>query len=115
MVDLFWDQNAQYKTAGRPVSGYRTSLQKQSPENGNNWINGRRLSSIWPTKSGHWEYRDCGAARESPHSAGISAIPAEKSLKARLVGWGCSADRTRLDTNSLLTGNFTGNVAILGL
>jgi hypothetical protein len=37
------------------------------------------------------------------------------SLSAGLAGWGCSADRTRLHTNSLLTGNFTGNVAILGL
>src|ERR1035437_5998448 len=38
-----------------------------------------------------------------------------KSPGAALVGWGCRADRTRLHANSLLTGNFTGNFAILGL
>jgi hypothetical protein len=36
------------------------------------------------------------------------------SLNARLPGWRRSADRTRLQENSLLTGNFTGNFAILG-
>jgi hypothetical protein len=33
---------------------------------------------------------------------------------ARMAGWRGSADRTRLRTNSLLTGNFTGNFAIFG-
>jgi hypothetical protein len=37
------------------------------------------------------------------------------SLSAGVVGWRRSADRTRLQANSLLTGNFTGNFAILGL
>jgi hypothetical protein len=32
-----------------------------------------------------------------------------------LVGWRRSADRTCLQPNSLLTGNFTGKFAILGL
>jgi hypothetical protein len=36
------------------------------------------------------------------------------SLNARLPGWRRSADRTRLQENSLLTGNFTGNFANLG-
>jgi len=31
-----------------------------------------------------------------------------------VVGWRRSADRARLRTNSLLTGNFTGNFAISG-
>jgi hypothetical protein len=39
----------------------------------------------------------------------------ENSLKTRLAGWRRSADRTCLHTNSLLTGNFTGNFAISGL
>jgi len=30
-------------------------------------------------------------------------------------GWRRSADRTGLQTNSLLTGNFTGKIAISGL
>jgi hypothetical protein len=33
----------------------------------------------------------------------------------RLPGWRRSADRTRLQANSLLTGNFTGKIAISGL
>jgi hypothetical protein len=37
------------------------------------------------------------------------------SLSVGLVGWRRSADRTRLQANSLLTGNFTGNFAISGL
>src|SRR5947209_7972368 len=36
-----------------------------------------------------------------------------KPIPAALPGWRRSADRTRLQTNSLLTGNFTGNFAIL--
>jgi hypothetical protein len=39
----------------------------------------------------------------------------EYSLKTRLAGWRCSADRTRLHYISLRTGNFTGNLAILEL
>jgi hypothetical protein len=38
-----------------------------------------------------------------------------KSPGAGLVGWRRSADRTRLRANSLVSGNFTGNFAILGL
>ena len=34
---------------------------------------------------------------------------------SHMPGWRRSADRTRLHANSLLTGNFTGNFAILGL
>jgi hypothetical protein len=41
-------------------------------------------------------------------------LPAN-SQTAALSGWRRSADRTRLQANSLLTGNFTGNFAILGL
>jgi hypothetical protein len=41
-------------------------------------------------------------------------IKKENSLKTGMDGWRRSADRTRLRTNSLLTGNFTGNSAIFG-
>jgi hypothetical protein len=37
------------------------------------------------------------------------------SLSVGLVGWRRSADRTSLQANSLVSGNFTGNFAILGL
>ena len=36
-------------------------------------------------------------------------------LNAGLPGWRRSADRTSLQANSLVSGNFTGNFAILGL
>ena len=38
-----------------------------------------------------------------------------KSPVAGLPGWRRSADRTGLQANSLLTGNFTGKIAILGV
>src|SRR5260370_12691425 len=37
------------------------------------------------------------------------------SRTSGLPGWRRSADRTRLEANSLLTGNFTGKVAVSGL
>jgi hypothetical protein len=43
-------------------------------------------------------------------AAGVIFSPSN----ARLPGWRRSADRTRLQANSLLTGNFTGNFAIFG-
>jgi hypothetical protein len=43
------------------------------------------------------------------------ALLRAKSLCVGLVGWRGSADRTGLRTNSLVSGNFTGNFAILGL
>src|SRR3954463_14324887 len=44
--------------------------------------------------------------------ADFSAIGCGETARA-LPGWRRSADRTCLHTNSLLTGNFTGNFAIL--
>jgi hypothetical protein len=41
--------------------------------------------------------------------------PIALGRKNHLTGWRRSADRTRLHGNSLLTGNFTGNFALLGL
>jgi hypothetical protein len=51
--------------------------------------------------------------RKSPLLAGISPIIRGGFLSAGLVGWRRSVDRTCLHTISLLTGNFTGNFAIL--
>ena len=45
---------------------------------------------------------------EARHWRGFLALPRVKSPDAGLPGWRRSADRTRLQTNSLLTGNFTG-------
>jgi hypothetical protein len=50
-------------------------------------------------------WKQAGCQREELFDAGQSGgVP----------GWRRSADRTRLHANSLLTGNFTGNFAILG-
>src|SRR5258708_2259887 len=38
----------------------------------------------------------------------------KNSPKTGMPGWRRSADRTRLRANSLLTGNFTGNLGVLG-
>jgi hypothetical protein len=45
---------------------------------------------------------------------GFSATKEENSLRFGMPGWRRSADRTRLQMNSLQTGNFTGNFAIFG-
>jgi hypothetical protein len=45
----------------------------------------------------------------------LRALRRVKSPSAGLVGWRRSADRTRLHAKSLVSGNFTGNFAILGL
>jgi hypothetical protein len=53
--------------------------------------------------------------QKSPPLAGLSAAKEGNSLKRGLPGWRRSADRTGLQANSLVSGNFTGNFAILGL
>jgi len=53
--------------------------------------------------------------REKPAIGGPFSSKEGNSLKRGMPGWRRSADRTRLHANSLLTGNFTGNFAILGL
>jgi hypothetical protein len=44
----------------------------------------------------------------------LSILLGVECLGAGLVGWRRSADRTSLQANSLVSGNFTGNFAILG-
>jgi hypothetical protein len=55
------------------------------------------------------------ANSQKPTIAGTSGITQVKSPSAGLAGWRRSADRTGLQANSLVSGNFTGNFAILGL
>jgi hypothetical protein len=50
--------------------------------------------------------------REKPGFPAYSCVSWEAWLNARPPGWRRSADRTRLQANSLLTGNFTGKFAI---
>jgi hypothetical protein len=67
--------------------------------------------SLEVTKFGVWGQT---AIRKNPPLAGIYRIAEGKSPNTGLVGWRRSADRTLLHTNSLLTANFTGNLAISG-
>jgi hypothetical protein len=52
--------------------------------------------------------------RKSPLIAGFSHGLREGVAVAGMPGWRSSADRTCLQENSLVSGNFTGNSAILG-
>jgi hypothetical protein len=52
---------------------------------------------------------------EKPGFPAHSRVSWEAWPKAGMGGWRRSADRTGLQANSLLTGNFTGKIAISGL
>jgi hypothetical protein len=95
-------------------SGDRTSLRQLSPQNGNISEYGRRLSAICTSTSASQESGDeteCAKSRDFQPFLGISW---EAGPKARLAGWRRSADRARLQPDSLQTGSFSGNSPILG-
>ena len=54
-----------------------------------------------------------GQFAKARHWRAFLRVSGTISPSAGLPGWRRSADRTRLQANSLLTGNFTGNFAIL--
>jgi hypothetical protein len=56
-----------------------------------------------------------GQFAKARHWRAFLRVSRTVSQSAGLPGWRRSADRTRLQPNSLLTGNFTGNFAISGL
>src|SRR5207247_11376543 len=91
------------------------SLSPESPENGNIRHCGRRLAGISATSSRNWESIDSFQNRESRHWRAFLTLWAKHSRSSTLPGWRRSADRTSLQANSLESGNFTGNFAILGL
>jgi hypothetical protein len=91
-----------------------SGLWSQSLKNGNIWASRQRLQGLFGAK-----WFEKGVQRQiwnqkSPLLAGLSATTEENSLKPGMVGWRGSADRTRLQADSLPTGNFTGNFAFLG-
>src|ERR1700733_10336386 len=71
----------------------------------------------------YWLFRSENAQNRSPETGGQFAkarhwraflrVSGTVSPSAGLPGWRCSADRTRLHAISLLSGNLTGNSAIL--
>jgi hypothetical protein len=68
-------------------------------------------------RSENAENRSLEIGRESAkarHWWAFLRVSVTFSLSAGLAGWRRSADRTRLQANSLLTGNFTGNFAFWG-
>ena len=91
-----------------------------------NPVSGRNLpkTGVFQMSAGDYRlFRSENAQNCSPETGGQFAkarhwraflrVSRTLSLSAGPPGWGGSADRTRLRANSLLTGNFTGNFAIL--
>jgi hypothetical protein len=84
-------------------------LQPQSPQNGNVGELGRRLLTVRPLQSPKQESGDSAKAAVG----GLSRSSWQRWPKPGMPGWRRSADRTSLQANSLISGNFTGNFAIL--
>jgi hypothetical protein len=68
----------------------------------------RDLDGLWA----HCATRRLSRMQESPPIAGLSRLIGRSDGMPGLRGWRHSADRARLQANSLLTGNLTGNSAI---
>ena len=71
----------------------------------------------WLFRSGNAQIRNletAGQFAKGRHWRAFLRVSAALSLSAALPGWRRSADRTCLQANSLLTGNFTGNFVIFG-
>jgi hypothetical protein len=69
----------------------------------------------FPAQIGEPGVRRRNRMREKPGFPAHSRVSWEGRPNAGMAGWRRSADRTRLHANSLLTGNLTGNFAVLGL
>jgi len=82
----------------------------------------REYSRQWPETFGELATRlgNSGAPEtlsriaKARHLQAFLRPPGQVSMTSELPGWRRSADRARLQANSLLTGNFTGNFAIQG-
>src|ERR1700722_8273712 len=87
------------------------SLRPESPKNGNIRGVSQRLSRIRPA------CREIESTETGPRIAkarcwrAFLLLSGAFSRSPGLAGWRRSADRTRLQTNSLLSGNLTGNFA----
>jgi len=92
-----------------------------------NPVSGRDLpkTGVFQMSAGDYRlFRSENAQNRSPETGGGFAkarhwraflrVSGTVSPSAGLPGWRRSADRTRLQPNSLLTGNFTGKIAFLG-
>jgi hypothetical protein len=105
-------KNSEFDCGPRRAVGIEPSLRRQSPKNGN--IRGKswRLSANWP-RIGEFGSRDSRLDSKSPPLAGFPGSLEEDTVSTRMPGWRRSADRARLHAISLLSGNLTGNSAIL--
>jgi hypothetical protein len=98
----------------RCASARNFGLRPASPKNGNIRGASRRLSPNSALIPGNREHRDGTPNCKSPLLAGLSAtMGGIFSEPPALPGWRRSADRTCLQTNSLRSGNLTGNSAHL--
>src|ERR1700682_299766 len=100
-----WTANPAAQSKIEPVSDLR--LHKF----GNIAETARRFSAeIWARRE-IWEPRDCGLARESAATARILAIRKRRTRRPDWVAGGAVDVEPVSVTTSLLTGNFTGNLA----
>jgi hypothetical protein len=110
-----WGENAANCNA-RSATQCRSNpvSRSQSPENGNISNIRRRLSAISLPETPIPEPGETDSQfAKARHWRAFVALQRARSAGAGLLGWEHSADHTRLHANSLLTGNFTGNFAIL--
>ncbi len=92
-----------------PVSGW--SL----PKMGIFQISAGDYRRFRPASGQIWSLETDRQFAKAQHWRAFLGLLRVESLGAGLVGWRRSADRTRLQANSLLTGNFTGKIAVSGL
>ena len=92
-----------------PVSSRRL------PETGIFQISAGDYRRFLPGSRQIWSLETDRKFAKARHWRAFLVLLRAKSLGAGLVGWRRSADRACLHANSLVTGNFTGKIAILGL
>jgi hypothetical protein len=101
-------------TPSRPFDTIELCLRRESPKNGL-W----RLSAgdfqEFSGPQGRFRHPETFPNARKPAKCRLSRLIERTDRKPGLPGWGGSADRTGLLANSLQTGNFTGNFALIAL
>jgi hypothetical protein len=92
-----------------PVSGRRL------PKTGIFQIFAGDYRRFLPRSGQIWSLETDRQFAKARHWRAFLALPRAESPGTGLAGWRRSTDRAGLQANSLVSGNFTGNFAILGL
>jgi hypothetical protein len=109
-------ENLASYTATRPRSADRTPVSGPGlPKTGIFQISAGDYQRFRSHSGRFWSPETASRFAKARHWRAFLSLLRAKSPVVGLPGWRRSADRTRLRTNSLLTGNFTGNFAILRL